>query len=30
MNGRTLQPTSSLSWCVSHVLGSVHHWLVTY
>ena len=21
---------SSSSWCVSHVLGAVHHWLVTY
>ena len=30
MNWRTLQSTSSSSWCVSHVLGSVHHWLVTY
>ena len=19
-----------LSWCVSHILGVVHHWLVTY
>ena len=25
INWRTLQPTSSLSWCVSHILGSVHH-----
>ena len=24
MNWRTLQPTSFSSWCVSHVLGSVH------
>ena len=24
INWRTLQPTSFLSWCVSHVLGSVH------
>ena len=30
MNRRTLQPISSSSWCVSHVLRSVHHWLVTY
>ena len=30
MNRRTLQPISSSSWCVSHVLESVHHWLVTY
>ena len=30
MNCRTLQLTSSSSWCVSHILGSVHHWLVTY
>ena len=22
--------TSSSSWCVSHILGAVHHWLVTY
>ena len=29
MNWRTLQPTSSLSWCVSHVLRSVHHWLAS-
>ena len=28
INWRTLQPTSSLSWCISHVLGSVHQ-LVT-
>ena len=21
---------SSSSWCVSHVLGAVHHWLITY
>ena len=27
---RTLQLTSSSSWCVSHVLWSVHHWLVMY
>ena len=30
MKWRTLQPTSYSSWCVSHVLGAVHHWLVTY
>ena len=30
MNWRTLQPTFSSSWCVSHVLESVHHWLLTY
>ena len=30
MNWRILQPISSSSWCVSHVLGSMHHWLVTY
>ena len=30
MNWRTLQPTSSSSWCVSHVRRSMHHWLVTY
>ena len=30
MNWRTLQPTSSSSWCVSHILGSVQHWLVMY
>ena len=30
MNRRTLQPISSSSWCVSHILGSVYHWLVTY
>ena len=30
MKWRTLQPRSSLSWCVSHVLGAVHLWLVTY
>ena len=30
MNWRTLHPTSSSSWCVSHVLESMHHWLVTY
>ena len=30
MKWRTLQPTSSSSWCVSHVLGAVHNWFVTY
>ena len=30
MNWRTLQPTSSSSWCVSLVLGSAYHWSVTY
>ena len=30
MNWRTLQPTSSSSLCVSHVLESLHHWLVMY
>ena len=30
MNKRTLQPTSSSSWRVSHVLGFVHHLLATY
>ena len=30
MNWRILQPTSSSSWSVSHILESVHHWLVTY
>ena len=30
MKWKTLQPTSSSNWCVSHVLGTVHLWLVTY
>ena len=30
MNCKTLQPTSSSNWCVSHILGSVYHWLVMY
>ena len=30
MNWRTLQPTSSSSWCVSHVLRFVYYLLATY